>query len=103
MLRTAIIFFLIAAASASAQNSSAQKQDSIRHTAKMTITEVLEKYTDKWMKIRGVQGTAEGRKNDKACIIIMVDHITPTNRKRIPKSVDSYDVVIEETGAIKAR
>ena len=83
-----------------------QEADSVKHPKpkqKMTITEVLAKHTEEWMAITGVVGTAEGRKNGKPCITIMVDSLTSALRNKLPKTADGYPVVIQETGEIKAR
>ncbi|MFI5263851.1 MAG: hypothetical protein ACHQM6_04995 [Candidatus Kapaibacterium sp.] len=69
----------------------------------MTISEVLQKYTAKWMEISGVTGTGEGRSGGKPCIMVMIDHKSEAIKKKIPKSVDGYKVVLEVTGKIKAR
>jgi hypothetical protein len=69
----------------------------------MSITQVLDKHTEKWLKIPGVVGTGEGRSEGKPCIMIMTDGSSKQIRKKIPKMVDGYKVVFEETGKIEAR
>jgi hypothetical protein len=76
--------------------------DTISHH-KMTAAEVLEKYTKKWMKIPGVIGTGEGKSGGKPCIIVLIRHKSETIRKKIPKTIDGYQVVLKETGQIKAK
>ena len=70
---------------------------------KMTITEVLQKNTDKWMKISGVIGTGEGKSEGKPCIMIFTNVNSKRIRKKIPKTVDGYKVIFEETGDIKVQ
>ncbi|MDP4221506.1 MAG: hypothetical protein Q8916_01755 [Bacteroidota bacterium] len=70
---------------------------------KMTITEVLKKYTDKWMEIPGVTGTGEGKSHGKPCIMVFIERRTATIEKKIPKTVEGYKVVLEESGKIEAR
>lgn len=69
----------------------------------MTITEVLKKHTDAWMKIPGVIGTGETRKDDKPAIMVFVEKLSKSIEHDIPKSVDGYKVVVQETGVIKAQ
>ena len=68
----------------------------------MTITEVLEKHTDKWMEIPGVIGTGEGKSDDKPCITILMANNYETIKKKIPKTVEGYKVVFQETGEVRA-
>lgn len=70
---------------------------------KMTIKEVLAKHTDKWMEIPGVIGTGEGMSEAKPCITIFMASNVETIKKKIPKKVEGYKVVFEETGEIEAR
>lgn len=69
----------------------------------MTITETLDTYTEKWLKIPGVVGTGEGKSGGKPCIMIMTSGNLKQIKKKIPKTVEGYKVVFEETGEIKAR
>lgn len=69
----------------------------------MTITEVLKKYTDTWMKISGVIGTGEGESGGKPCIKVFINKHSKLIKKKIPKNVEGYEVVLEETGTIKTR
>ena len=69
----------------------------------MTIAEVLEKNTDTWMKIPGVIGTGEGESDGKPCIKVFTTGNSKLVKKKIPKIVNGYKVVLEETGKIEAR
>ena len=69
-------------------------------TPTRSITEVLQAHTMEWLEIPGVVGTAEGRKNDKPAVMIMVQSLTPALRARFPKEIDGYPVVIEAVGEI---
>ncbi len=69
----------------------------------MTITQVLEKHTDKWMRIPGVTGTGEGMSDGKPCIIVFIHKTSATIKKKIPKMVGGYTVILEVTGEIKAQ
>jgi hypothetical protein len=84
---------------------SAHVQDSTSHKSshpKMTITEVLQKHTTQWMEIPGVSGTGEGKSSGKPCIMVFIDHKSEVIKKKVPKTVDGYKVVLEVTGEIKA-
>jgi hypothetical protein len=101
-----VFILLIQTATAFAQDSGKHPADSAKHHSikpKMTVTEVLAKYTDGWMEIPGVVGTAEGQKGGKPCIHIMVEKITPKIRKHFAKSVEGYPIELIETGKFEAR
>lgn len=66
------------------------------------IEQVQEKYTDSLMSLDGVVGTAVGELNGKPCIKVYVKRKTAETKKGIPKSLEGYPVVIEETGELKA-
>jgi hypothetical protein len=69
----------------------------------MSISEVLDKYTEKWLKIPGVVGTGEGKAENKPCIMVFTNGNAKQIKKKIPKTVEGYKVVFEETGVIKSR
>ncbi len=70
---------------------------------KMTVAEVLQKYTQKWMEIPGVTGTGEGKSGGKPCVMVLIEHKSDLIKKKIPKTIDGYKVILEETGKIEAR
>jgi len=78
-----------------------QKPDTTKTKRKMTITEVLKKYTDDWMEIPGVNGTGEGEQDGKPAVIVFVERKSATIEEKIPKTVEGFTVVIEEIGEIK--
>jgi hypothetical protein len=67
-----------------------------------TIKEVLKKHTRDLMSMPGVVGTGQGLCEGKPCIKVLVIEKTPDLDQKIPKTLDGYPVVIEETGPIKA-
>ena len=67
-----------------------------------SIKEVLKKHTKDLMSIPGVVGTGQGLCDAKPCIKVFVIEKTPDLDQKIPKTLDGYPVVIEETGEIKA-
>lgn len=69
---------------------------------KMSIEEVLKKHTPELMSIPGVVGTAQGKKNGKDCVLVLVIKKTPEITKKIPSSLEGFPVVIQETGEIRS-
>jgi len=67
-----------------------------------TIEQVQEEYTDEWMAIPGVEGTAIGLYQGKPCIRIFTSSKPQQLRDKIPLTVEGYPVIIEETGAFRA-
>jgi hypothetical protein len=67
-----------------------------------TIKEVLKKHTTDLMSMPGVVGTGQGLCEGKPCIKVFVIEKTPDLDQKIPKTLDGYPVVIEETGKFKA-
>jgi len=67
-----------------------------------TIEEVLSEYTRQWMSIPAVVGTAEGLDDGKPCIKVYVIEETPELRRKIPRALHGYPVVVEQTGEIRA-
>ena len=67
-----------------------------------TIEQVKEEYTDDWMAIPGVEGTAIGLSEGKPCIKIFTSSKPQEIQDKIPSTVEGYPVIIEETGAFRA-
>jgi hypothetical protein len=67
-----------------------------------TIKEVLKKHTRDLMSMPGVVGTGQGLCEGKPCIKVFVIEKTPDLNQKIPKTLEGYPVVVEETGEIKA-
>ncbi len=67
-----------------------------------TIEEVLKEHTEELMSIPGVVGIGQGLCNDKPCIKVFVIEKTPELAQKIPNSLEGYQVIIEETGEIRA-
>ena len=70
--------------------------------AEETIKEVLKKHTKNLMSIPGVVGTGQGLCEGKPCIKVFVIKKTPDLDQKLPKTLEGYPVVVEETGEIKA-
>jgi hypothetical protein len=70
--------------------------------ANKAIEEVLKEHTKSLMSIPGVVGIGQGLCEEKPCIKVFVIKKTPELDQKIPKSIEGYLVVVEETGEIKA-
>lgn len=68
-----------------------------------TIEEVQQEHTEEWMSIPGVVGTAIGESEGEPCIRVFVAEKTPEVMEKIPSEVDGFRVILDETGAIRAR
>jgi len=66
------------------------------------IDEVLKEHTKAIMSIPGVVGTGQGLCEGKPCIKVFVIKKTPDLDQKIPNTLEGYQVVLEETGEIKA-
>jgi len=52
------------------------------------------------MKLRGVIGAGETKKDDRPAIMIFVDTLTDELRAKLPSEVEGYPVVIEQSGNV---
>lgn len=66
------------------------------------IDEVLKEHSSAIMSTPGVVGTAQGLCDDKPCIKVYVIKETPELEQKIPRILEGYPVMIEETGEIRA-
>jgi len=70
--------------------------------AMMNIDEVIKKHADSLMTIPGVVGVYHGLdEKGSSCLKVMVIKINPEVERRIPKMLEGYAVVIEESGEIR--
>jgi len=70
--------------------------------AKKTIDEVLGEHSGRLMSIPGVVGTAEGLKDGRPSVKVLVIQKTTELERKIPRELDGYPVEIIETGEIRA-
>ncbi len=77
-------------------------QEGEKQVTEKTIEEVLKEHTEELMSLPGVVGTAQGLCNDKPCIKVYVIEKTPELAQKIPDIIEGYQVVIQETGEIRA-
>ena len=66
------------------------------------IDEVLREHVKPLMSIPGVVGAGQGLCEGKPCIKVFVIKMTPDLDQKIPNTLEGYQVVVEETGEIKA-
>lgn len=66
------------------------------------IDEVLKDHTEELMSLPGVIGTAQGLCDNNPCIKVYVIKKTPELDQKIPDNLEGYQVMVEETGEIKA-
>jgi hypothetical protein len=64
------------------------------------VSEVLNAHTSEWMKLPGVIGTGETKKEGQPAIMIFVDTLTDELRSKLPSQVEGYPIVIEQSGKI---
>lgn len=93
-----ILFFLFLIAPGSQQSQKPKKSMTTK-----SIENVLAANSDSIMAIKGVVGVGISQLDGKPCLKVMVDRISRITRKQIPKTLDGFPVVIEETGEFKAR
>lgn len=66
------------------------------------INQVKEKHETELMGTPGVVGVAIGEQNGKPCITVLVDSGVP-NAGKVPRSLEGFPVVVQETGPIQAQ
>lgn len=76
--------------------------EQVQDMSQKTIEQVQEEYTDEWMAIDGVEGTAIGLYEGKPCIKIFSSVPATQLKNKIPSSVEGHPVIIEETGSFRA-
>jgi hypothetical protein len=74
------------------------------HNMPLTITEAKAKHADHLLALPGVVSVGIGKNaNGQPAIIVGLDKARPDTESQIPDSLESYPVVIEVVGTIKAR
>ena len=66
------------------------------------IEQVHKEYSDKWMLIPGVEGTAISISEGKSCIIVFSSINAEKLRASVPSKVEGYPVIIKQTGKFHA-
>jgi hypothetical protein len=82
---------------------SSKDEGSVPVMSTADIIRAMDAHVNELMAIPGVVGVAVGALDDgKLCIKVLVAKKTPEHRERIPKEIEGYPVVIEESGEIRA-
>jgi hypothetical protein len=95
-------YLAISAAMSNCRPHTAEKNETVQQMPKLTIEQVQQKYQDQWMAIPGVVGVGIGAVDDKPALLVMVVKKTPDLEQKIPKMIEGYPVLLEETGEIRA-
>jgi hypothetical protein len=97
--RCVVIFSLILVAGCHLSSQSAMKSD----PRGRDINAVLRDHDDELLAIPGVVGVYVGLLADAktSCLKVMVDRKTSELKGRIPRTLEGYTVVVEETGLIR--
>jgi hypothetical protein len=108
LLKTGLFAVLICAVSCSSLRQipvrqSGDRKPGEKSVARRDINDVLRLHDAELMAIPGVVGVAVGRMKDKhtPCLKVLVVKKTREIRQKIPKSIEGYPVVLEETGIIR--
>jgi len=96
-----IVLVWLFSATACAQQQADPRQG--KSLASKTIEAVLKEHTDRLMSLPGVVGTAQGKCAGQPCIKVFVVKKTSEVLTQIPSTIEGYEVLIEETGEIRAR
>ena len=99
-----LLVFIAAAFSAACAGTSPSPID--RHqekTGRMDINSVLEAHEEELLAVPGVVGVYVGLLPDgkTLCLKVMVIKETESLRRTIPKSLQGYPVLIEESGVVR--
>jgi len=73
----------------------------VEHAADQSLSLVIARHATELMGIPGVVGVYEGEAEGKPVLRVMVLSRADSTVKRIPKSLEGYDVEVEESGPIK--
>ncbi len=74
----------------------------VREMRSRSIEQVFDSNRDSLLSIPGVVGAGIAKLDEKPCIMVMVRTRSDSLSSRIPKEIDGYRVVIEETGEFRA-
>ena len=102
IITLSILMILVCNNNAADANEGNKKRGDGTQVPKKTIEQVLKEHTDDLMSLPGVVGTGQGLCNDQPCIKVFVSRKTEKLEQRIPKNLEGYPVVIQETGRFKA-
>jgi hypothetical protein len=67
-----------------------------------SVEQVFDVHRDSLLSIPGVVGAGIAKLDDKPCIMIMVKQKGQYAEGQLPKELDGYKVIVQETGELKA-
>lgn len=67
-----------------------------------SIKVTLKEHADALMAMPSVVGVAEGRLGDQPCVMVYVVEKTSQLMKRLPQTLESYAVVVEQSGTFQS-
>ena len=102
MIISSIGMILICSSIATCANETDKNGEKGKQMVQKPIEEVLKEHTSKLMSIPGVVGTAQSLCEGQPCIKVLVIKKTVELEQKIPKTLEGYPVVIQETGKFKA-
>jgi hypothetical protein len=82
-------------------NSHASEEEGDEMPSK-AIEDVLKEHVNDLMSISGVVGIGQGLCDEKSCIKVFLIKKTRELEEKIPKELEGYKVIIEETGKVRA-
>lgn len=68
-----------------------------------TVADVLGRHGDRLTGVAGVVGVAEGEREGRPCILVLVTRAEGIEPGALPSEIEGFPVDIRETGAIRAR
>jgi hypothetical protein len=94
---------LVAIACRSSGKRPIQQPGGRESVARNDINDVLRRHGAELMAIPGVVGVAVGLMDDEKtpCLKVLVVRNTEEVRKKLPKSIEGFAIVIEESGVIR--
>ena len=67
-----------------------------------TIEDTLERHSAELMAVPGVVAAAQGLCDGEPCIRVFVEKRSDEIDRSVPKSIEGYKVVVEESGEVRA-
>ena len=65
----------------------------------ISILEAIDE-ASKWMEIDGVEGVAQGQKDGKDCIVVLISRNPSELSDVLPSTFKGFPVILEESGSI---
>ena len=69
----------------------------------VSIATTIERHSAELLEIPGVVGVAEGARDGRPIVQILVERRTPELLSRLPQALDGHPVVVIETGVIRSQ